>query len=329
MRSAMKKLILVFIVGIVALTITTPIFAQTQRYTAHVSDLLSEESAQVFAQALLRDTIFQQILQLSEIKNLIHFAELDEHTAKALLALSIILEFNDSITLATQRFADADIFYYTAMAHIVNQEEILSKMQANLVEQELIFRLTQIEIDIAQELLTATQLNELNDIAHLQALEESIAKLSLLMTLSKELAQKFENWQNPDEIRQTIENPLLGNALPISALNALAEIYLQLDRPQKALEVLQNIDENLKNECTAYLSIRTALYRGENSLAQMDIERILTTLDDNHPLSADFFVLQGDIAQAQNNTETMCTAYESACARGDCVSYYDVQHICF
>ncbi len=312
-------------------------------YTIEAINLLEKESILSIAKSELRNKLINEELKESEIEKIILLADFDEDSAKALMAMSLDIEFDDIVKIKEDKEKNTSI--YQIKAFIRNKAEIIPDMQENMAKNLLLYRLIQIEKD-TEDLLKSIEesLTILNNSKNtekenpiLKLTEEKIQMLQALSYMFEELTNENSSektWENPDEVIALLEALVSYSKMPLSLLNSLAEVYLYSERPQKALQIIEEAHKKYKevNLFTDYLNILTALMRKETALAEIDVKNAMAKLDANvlytNFMRPYFLVLQGAVAQTKEDFPNMCKAYEEACFYNHCAPYFAVQDTC-
>ncbi len=322
---------------------------QESELELYINENIDVKFAQIIARTELREKLIEEGLNSPDIKKIVKLANFDEDAAKALVAMSLDLKFHDKIKASSYYTAKAGSteYVYKAEADFAVSETLILNMQNNLAKNLLIYRLIQVQKDlednfssIAVSLPIAQGKTKASTEDQIFAIiEKKTEILDGLFYLFDELSHAQGNndktWNNPDIILEKLNSLEKMPSAPVSVLNTLAEIYLYIGRPQKALELLEKAykKENYANLFTDYLNILIALSRNEITLAQNDIKKAKEKLADNetknsHFILPYFLVLEGATAQMTENFSLMCKAYEEACFYNNCAPYFAVQDIC-
>ena len=153
------------------------------------------------------------------------------------------------------------------------------------------------------------------DAMHAMRLAALSEQLDALWDYGNLLHQRVRaRWQAPQEILPLLRKAALhSNFAPVHC--ALGEVLLQLDRPQDALAVLDEVLRHKPQAATAHYLRGLAHLRLQTlSLAERDLNLALEL--DARP--AAWWRARGALHMLRNDFAAMCGDFTEACTRGDC-----------
>ncbi len=301
----------------------------TDSYVVKFDKEISFDTAQKLSRILLREKIIDRALTFFDIEKMVSFAQLSKNEARALVAKSIEIEFQDSIEEDTEKEIPFVHYTYTARAELLNEYNLIEYVQENISNHLLLFRLSEIEQASQESIEIIKTILKNYDKSKWQALLiREIEYIGVLNHLATLFYNDYDNtWQNPEEMRVNIEkySSYITYSIPLS--NSLAEIYIQLDKPQAGLSLLEKL-ETKTNLFTDYLKTIIGLRLGHIYLAEEDLNKIFPKIEKKHSLYPHFLILNGSIKQLKNETQEMCNFYKEACVYNICAPYFAVQKTC-
>lgn len=307
-------------------------YSPREAYTIEISPSLDKKLVKTLAKEELREKIISLTMQDKEIEpflNLIRGLGFNTQQVRTLVALSAEIHFFDSYSYENK---DENSYIYTIYASLENKDHLLSQLKININKYFLRFRTEEVEKERRYIRIKArnalSQIKQKQEITiNIALLEEYSQHLKVLDELYSYIKEIKATWENPEEKRRKLEKMrnLAHSSLPLS--NALAEIYIYLDRPQAALDLLQEVKDS-HSFFSEYLKVLIALRRGEIYLAKVDLKKSMELLEPTNELYRYFIVLQGSIAQIEGKIEEMCNSYKRACVYDICAPYFAVEALC-
>ncbi len=295
-----------------------------------INTLLESSLTRTLLQTLLKEELISLMLKEDEFVNFFSLLNFSTEKKKALLSTLVELKYSDAIV--STKSSKKNVYFYTQSAKLINKAELVKQLPEMTKDIYLLLRLEEVENDriysikAVKNLLDDLNTAEKNDFS-VFALENEIKTLYALNYLEAYLQELVFEMDFSREKQVELEHLMKYGKHTLSFSNALAEYYLFLDRPQAALDTLKNI-KNIQSYFSKYLTILTAMRRGEIGLAELDLKEVLSKIDTKNDIYAYFIVLKGSIAQMKGLNAQMCQAYKLACTHNLCDAYNTMKEDC-